>query len=62
MYKLLFFEDHIIIQCLISRYIVEREFKAYKLVDISEKIFEKLDEDQIESIYHFFFDLETKEE
>jgi hypothetical protein len=32
---------------------------ASKLVEVTEKIFEKLNEDQIESIYYFFFDLET---
>lgn len=61
--KIQFFEDHlVIIQTLKGEfYYPPKEIvSAYKLADISEEIFESLTEEQVDQIYYFFYDLETK--
>ena len=59
---ILFFEDHLEIwNKLLDGYykMPNMVLSASKLADVPEEIFEKLSEEQIESIYYFFFDLET---
>lgn len=60
---ILFFEDHLEIwNKLLDGYykIPNLVLSASKLADVTDEIFEKLTEDQIESVYYFFFDLVTK--